>query len=136
MPGRRRDRRQPRKRLDRFVLHELEAKRIAPSPAADPRTLIQRAYLDLTGLRPSYEQVEAFAASPTDEAYERILEQLLASPQYGQRWGRYWLDVARYGDDNPTSEATNPPVHIASLAISGLGDPLVHEPRCAVRPDS
>jgi len=102
-----------KKKIDTFVLHELEAKQLAPSPAADERTLIVRASLDLTGLRPSYEQVEAFAKNPSDEAYEQIIEQLLASPQYGQRWGRYWLDVARYGDDNPTSEATNPPYPFA-----------------------
>jgi hypothetical protein len=102
-----------RKRIDFFVLHELEARQLSPSPPADPRTLIQRAFLDLTGLRPSYEQAEAFARDPSDKAYEKIIEQLLASPQYGQRWGRYWLDVARYGEDNPTSEATNRPYPFA-----------------------
>jgi Protein of unknown function (DUF1553)/Protein of unknown function (DUF1549)/Planctomycete cytochrome C len=103
----------PRKKIDSFVLHKLEAGRLSPSPPADPRTLIRRASLDLTGLRPGYEQVEAFAKDPSDQAYERVIEQLLASPQYGQRWGRYWLDVARYGEDNPTSEATNPPYPFA-----------------------
>ena len=98
-----------RKPIDFFVLHELEAKQLAPSPRADARTLIQRAYLDLTGLRPSYEEAEAFAKEPSDKAYEQVIDRLLTSPQYGQRWGRYWLDVARYGDDNPTSEATNRP---------------------------
>jgi hypothetical protein len=97
------------RKIDFFVLQGLEARQLSPSPRADPRTLIQRAYLDLTGLRPSYEQVEAFARDPSDKAYAQVLEQLLASPQYGQRWGRYWLDVARYGEDNPTSEATNRP---------------------------
>ena len=103
----------PLKQVDRFVLRELEAKRLSPSPEADPRTLIERAFLDLTGLRPSYEQAESFARNPTDAAYAQIVEHLLASPQYGQRWGRYWLDVARYGDDNPTTEATNPPYPFA-----------------------
>jgi Protein of unknown function (DUF1553)/Protein of unknown function (DUF1549)/Planctomycete cytochrome C len=98
-----------RKKVDFFVLQELEAGQLAPSPRADPRTLIQRVYLDLIGLRPSFEQTEAFANDPSDQAYEQIIEQLLASPQYGERWGRYWLDVARYGEDNPTSEATNRP---------------------------
>jgi hypothetical protein len=102
-----------RKNIDFFVLHELEAKQLSPSPRADPRTLIQRAYLDLTGLRPTYEQAEAFAKDPSDDAYEQVIERLLASPQYGQRWGRYWLDVARYGEDNPTSEATNRPYPFA-----------------------
>jgi hypothetical protein len=99
----------PRKKADFFILKELEARQLSPSPAADARTLIQRLYLDLTGLRPSYQQAEAFASDPSDKAYEQIVEQLLASEQYGQRWGRYWLDVARFGEDNPTSEATNRP---------------------------
>src|SRR5262249_23210372 len=98
-----------RKKIDFFILHELEARQLAPSPRADPRTLIQRAYLDLTGLRPSYEQTEAFAQVPSDQAYRQILEHLLASPQYGQRWGRYWLDVVRYPDATPTSHAPTPP---------------------------
>jgi hypothetical protein len=98
-----------KKKIDFFVLQELEAKGLAPSPGADPRTLIQRVYLDLIGLRPSFEQSEAFAKNPSAEAYEQIVDKLLASPQYGERWGRYWLDVARYGEDNPTSEATNRP---------------------------
>ncbi len=102
-----------RKPIDFFVLQELEAKQLSPSPRADPRTLIQRAYLDLAGLRPSYEQVEAFAKDPSDKAYELIIERLLAGPEYGERWGRYWLDVARYGEDNPTSEATNRPYPFA-----------------------
>jgi hypothetical protein len=102
-----------KKKIDDFVLAELEAKKLAPSAEADPRTLIQRAYLDLTGLRPTFEQVEAFAKDPSPAAYERIVEELLASPQYGERWGRYWLDVARYGEDNPTGEATNPPYPFA-----------------------
>ena len=103
----------PTKNIDYFCAASSEAKQLSPSPRADPRTLIRRAYLDLTGLRPSYEQIEAFAKGPTDIAYEHIIEQLLASHQYGERWGRYWLDVARYGEDNPTSEATNPPYPFA-----------------------
>jgi len=103
----------PVKKIDRFILAELEAKRLSPSPQAHPRTLIERAYLDLTGLRPAFEQVEAFAKDPSPAAYEKIIETLLASPQYGERWGRYWLDVARYGEDNPTTEATNPPYPFA-----------------------
>ncbi len=99
----------PRRKIDSFILYSLEEKGLSPSPRADPRTLVQRAYLDLTGLRPSYEQSEAFAKNPSAEAYAQIIDRLLASPHYGERWGRYWLDVARYGEDNPTSEATNRP---------------------------
>ena len=97
-----------RQPMDFFVLKELEARKLTPSPRADPRTLILRAYVDLTGLRPSYEAVEAFARDPSEKAYQEIIEKLLASPQYGERWGRYWLDIARFGEDNPTTEATNP----------------------------
>ncbi|MEZ5355962.1 MAG: PSD1 and planctomycete cytochrome C domain-containing protein [Bryobacteraceae bacterium] len=99
----------PQTKIDRFVLAELERNRIAPSPPADPATLIQRASLDLTGLRLSYQEVQAFAADPSGRAYRAAVERLLASPHYGERWGRYWLDVARYAEDNPTSEATNGP---------------------------
>ena len=71
------------------------------------RTLIRRKYLDLIGLKPTYEEVETFRG-PSPDAYERLVDRLLASPQYGERWGRHWLDVARYGEDNPTIER-NPP---------------------------
>jgi hypothetical protein len=98
-----------RKKIDFFLLSQLEQKGVAPSPAADARTLIRRAFLDLHGLRPTYEEVEAFARDSRPDAYEQLIDRLLASPHYGERWGRYWLDVARYAEDNPTSEATNPP---------------------------
>jgi uncharacterized protein DUF1549/uncharacterized protein DUF1553/cytochrome c len=94
--------------IDGFILGKLEQNKLRPSPAADRATLMQRASLDLTGLRPSYEEVQQFVADKDPKAYEKLIDRLLASPQYGQRWGRYWLDVARYGEDNPTTEATNP----------------------------
>ncbi|MDB5295055.1 MAG: hypothetical protein JWO31_1038, partial [Phycisphaerales bacterium] len=98
-----------KRKIDRFVLAGLEAQGLTPSPEADPRTLAQRASLDLTGLRLGYDEVEAYARDPAPDKYERLVDRLLASPRYGERWGRYWLDVARYGEDNPTTEATNPP---------------------------
>jgi hypothetical protein len=103
----------PQTKIDRFMLAKLEEKRLKPSPPADPRTLIRRAYIDLIGLRPTYEEVEAFAADTSPDAYRNLIDRLLASPQYGERWGRHWLDVARYAEDNPTSEATNPPYPFA-----------------------
>jgi hypothetical protein len=103
----------PRTKIDAFVLQKLEAVGLAPSPPADPRTLVRRAYVDLVGYKPSYEEVEAFAASPTDSAYAELVDRLLASPHHGERWGRHWLDVARFAEDNPTSEATNPPYPFA-----------------------
>ena len=102
-----------RKKIDSFVLAKLQESHLQPSPAADAATLIQRAYLDLTGLRPTYGEVAAFEKDRSPDAYERLVDRLLGSAQYGPRWGRYWLDVARFAEDNPTSEATNPPYPFA-----------------------
>ena len=102
-----------KEKIDWFILAKLEQKKLKPSPEADRATLIERASLDLTGLRPTYEEVQAFVADKDPAAYEKLVDRLLASPHYGERWGRYWLDVARYGEDNPTSEATNPPYPFA-----------------------
>jgi Protein of unknown function (DUF1553)/Protein of unknown function (DUF1549)/Planctomycete cytochrome C len=91
-----------RTKLDRFILAKLEQNKLAPSAEADARTLILRAYLDLTGLKPSYEEVENFAKDKDTKRYEKLIDRLLASPRYGERWGRYWLDVARYGENGDT----------------------------------
>ena len=92
------DRDWPRDAIDRFVLAKLEAKGLTPSPAADKRTLIRRATFDLIGLPPTPEEVEAFVADASPDAFEQVVDRLLASPHYGERWGRHWLDVARYAD--------------------------------------
>lgn len=84
--------------IDQFILATLETKGLHPSPRADRRTLIKRAYMDLTGLAPSADEVRAFEADESPGAFDAVIEQLLASPQYGERWGRHWLDVARYAD--------------------------------------
>jgi hypothetical protein len=84
--------------IDAFVLARLEAEGIAPSGPADKRTLIRRATLDLLGIPPTAEEVEAFEADGSPDAYPRLIDRLLASPRYGERWGRHWLDVARYAD--------------------------------------
>ena len=84
--------------LDRFVLARLEAAGLAPSPVADRRTLIRRAYYDLIGLPPTYDEVRAFAEDPRPDDFARVVDGLLARPEYGERWGRHWLDVARYAD--------------------------------------
>jgi hypothetical protein len=89
--------------IDRFVLAKLEANGLAPSEPADKRTLIRRAYFDLIGLPPSPEQVQAFLADTSPNAFEKIVDALLASPRYGERWGRHWLDVARYADSKGQS---------------------------------
>jgi hypothetical protein len=90
--------------LDRFILAGLETNGLAPAPEADRRTLLRRAWLDLVGVPPSAEEVAAFVADRSPDAYERRLEGLLASPMYGERWGRHWLDVARYADSNGVDE--------------------------------
>ncbi len=86
--------------IDRFVLARLEAAGLAPSPEADRYTLIRRLYLDLLGLLPEPEEVDRFVTDPRPDAYHRLVDRLLASPHYGERWGRHWLDVARYADSN------------------------------------
>jgi cytochrome c553 len=98
-----------RGRIDRFILARLESNNLKPSPQAGGRTLIRRAYYDLIGLPPSYEEVESFVNDADPEGFAKVVERLLDSPRYGERWGRHWLDVARWAEDNPTSEATNPP---------------------------
>jgi Protein of unknown function (DUF1553)/Protein of unknown function (DUF1549)/Planctomycete cytochrome C len=90
--------------IDRFVLAKLEQKGLAPSASADARTLIRRAYFDLTGLPPTAEESDAFAADKSPDAYARLVDRLLASPRYGERWGRFWLDVARYSDARNVGE--------------------------------
>ena len=84
--------------IDVFVLASLEAKGLSPSPEADRRTLIRRVTFDLTGLPPTPEEVDAFVKDRSPDAYERVVDRLLASPHYGERWARHWLDLAHYGD--------------------------------------
>ncbi|MEX2168296.1 MAG: PSD1 and planctomycete cytochrome C domain-containing protein [Pirellulales bacterium] len=88
----------PRSPVDKFILGRLEDEGLTPSPPAQPRTQLRRVAYALTGLPPSFAEMEAFAAAPTDEAYAAFVERLLASPQFGERWGRHWLDIARYAD--------------------------------------
>ncbi|HZS03457.1 MAG TPA: DUF1549 domain-containing protein, partial [Blastocatellia bacterium] len=87
-----------RNEIDAFILKRLEENNLAPAPPAEPRALLRRVYIDLTGLPPTPEETGAFLADPSDAAYEKVIEKLLASPHYGERWGRHWLDAARYAD--------------------------------------
>jgi len=84
--------------IDAFILAKLEAKGLNLSPRADKRTLLRRATYDLLGLPPTPQEERAFEADPSPEAFAKVVDRLLASPHYGERWGRYWLDVARYAD--------------------------------------
>ncbi len=90
--------------IDQFVTAKLKEQELLPAPTADRRTLIRRAAYDLTGLPPTPEQIAAFVKDPAKDAIERMIDRLLASPRYGERWGRWWLDVARYADSNGQDE--------------------------------
>ena len=90
----------PRNPIDHFILARLEKEGIQPSPEADRPTLIRRLSLDLIGLPPTPEEVEAFVNDASPDAYEKLVDRLLASPHYGERWARRWLDLARYSDTN------------------------------------
>ena len=97
--------------IDRFILAKLDEKGMKPATDADPRTLIRRVSIDLTGLPPTPEDVEAFAKDPSSAAFEKVVDKLLASPRYGERWGRHWLDLARYAAQTArtrTSLSTKP----------------------------
>jgi hypothetical protein len=86
--------------IDRFVLRRLEEEGLAPNPAADRRTLIRRLSFDLTGLPPTREEIRAFLADNSADAYERLVDRLLAKPQYGEHMTKYWLDLVRFADTN------------------------------------
>ena len=90
----------PRNEIDNFVLARLEKEGLKPSPRADKYTLVRRLYLDLIGLPPTPQEADAFVNDASSNAYERLIDSLLASPHYGERWARRWLDLARYADTN------------------------------------
>ena len=94
----------PRSPIDVFVLRRLEESGLAPSPVADRHLLIRRTTFSLTGLPPTTEEIAAFVADQAPGAYARVVDRLLASPHYGEHWGRHWLDVARYADSNGLDE--------------------------------
>ena len=106
-----RDQTWPATEIDRFILAKLEAQGLKPAKPADKRTLLRRVTYDLTGLPPTPEEIEAFLQDESAGAFDKVVERLLASPHYGERWGRHWLDVARYADtagdgaDYPVREA-------------------------------
>lgn len=89
-----------RNAIDAFILQRLEQEHVVPSPNADRATLIRRVYLDLIGLLPPPDEVHAFVADPRPDAYERLVDRLLASPHYGERWARPWMDLSHYADSD------------------------------------
>jgi len=84
--------------IDQFILAKLDAKNVKPGPPADKITLLRRATFDLIGLTPTPEEVSAFLADQSPRAFEKVVDRLLDSPQYGERWGRHWLDLARFAE--------------------------------------
>jgi hypothetical protein len=90
--------------IDAFILQKLEARSIRPAPPADRLTLLRRATFDLTGLPPTEQEMQAFLADRSPQAFAKVVERLLASPRYGEKWGRHWLDVARYADSTGNDE--------------------------------
>lgn len=90
--------------VDAFILKKLEEEGLAPAAEADKLTLLRRATLDLTGLSPTVMEIEAFLADDSPDAFAKVVERLLASPRYGEKWGRHWLDVARYADSTGNDE--------------------------------
>ncbi len=113
--------------IDRFLLAGLAAKRLTPAPPAEARVLIRRVTVDLTGLPPTPDEVEAFVAAAAPEAaYEALVDRLLASPRYGERWGRHWLDLARYADsDGYESDEDRPNAYrFRDFVIKALNDDM------------
>jgi len=118
--------------VDRFILARLDEKKLTPSPQADARTLVRRIYFDVIGLPPTPEQVDAFVqqfARNAQSAVASLVDELLASPHYGERWARHWLDVVRYADsDGSESDADRPTAHrYRDFVIRSLNDDLAFD---------
>jgi hypothetical protein len=115
--------------IDRFILAKLERKGISPSPDADRRTLLRRAYFDLVGLPPSPEDVHAFLTDRGADAYDRLIDRLLDSPRYGERWARHWLDLARFAESHGFEHDYDRPsaYHYRDFVIEALNRDLPYD---------
>ena len=114
-----------RNSIDNFILTKLEKEGVQPSPEADRATLLRRVSLDLVGLPPTAQEIQAFLADDSADAYERVVDRLLASPHYGERWGRQWLDLARYADsDGYSIDAPRPIWKYRDWVIHALNQDL------------
>ena len=102
------DKKWARDEIDRFILAKLEDRHVKPVPAASKRSLLRRATYDLTGLPPTEEEIAAFERDNSPNAFANVVDRLLESPRYGEKWGRFWLDIARYSDDKLNSERDDP----------------------------
>ena len=117
----------PRGPIDHFILSRMEGQGLGPVPAADRRTLIRRASFDLIGLPPTPEEVDAFLADPSPDAFGTVVDRLLASPRYGERWGRHWLDVARYADDQTVTRPASHAFRYRDWVIGAFNDDLPYD---------
>ncbi|MCC9605944.1 DUF1549 domain-containing protein [Blastopirellula sp. JC732] len=115
--------------IDQFVFEKLNAQGITPNAKADRRTLIRRAYFDLIGLPPTPEEVAAFVADEDPLAYDKLVDRLLASPQYGERWARHWMDVARFAESFGYEQDTDRPhaYHYRDFLIQAFNDDLPYD---------
>jgi mono/diheme cytochrome c family protein len=115
--------------IDQFVLARLEAKGIAPNAPAARRTLIRRAYFDLVGLPPEPAEVEAFLSDPRADAFDRLVDRLLANAHYGERWGRHWLDLARFAESHGYEQDYDRPsaYHYRDFVIQALNDDMPYD---------
>lgn len=118
-----------RNEIDRFTIAKLSDKELSPSPEADRRTLIRRVYFDLIGLPPTPEEVEAFVKDTDANAYEKMVDRLLANPHYGERWARHWLDVVRYGETDGFERNTPRPNswHYRDWVIRALNSDMPYD---------
>ena len=115
--------------VDHFILQELESKGLEPNPAADRRTLIRRAYLNLLGLPPGPEEVDAFVNDSSPDAYEKLIDRLLDSPHYGERWARHWMDIARFGESHGFEQDYDRPYayHYRDFLIRAFNDDMPYD---------
>lgn len=118
-----------RNSVDNFILRELDRAKIKPNDAADRRALIRRAYFDLLGLPPKPEEVDAFVADPSPYAYVQLIDRLLKSPHYGERWGRHWLDLARFAESHGFEQDYDRPnaYHYRDFVIKALNQDLPYD---------
>ena len=115
--------------IDRFVLAKLQERGLAPNPQADRRGLIRRLSFDLIGLPPTPAEVDAFVADPAPDAYERLVDRLLASPRYGERWARHWMDVARFAESHGYEQDYDRPFayHYRDFLIAALNRDMPYD---------
>ena len=115
--------------IDRFILAKLEEKGVLPNPPADRRTLIRRVYFDLVGLPPTPEEIAAFIRDPDPRAYENLIDRLLESPHYGERWARHWMDVARFAESHGYEQDYDRPYayHYRDFLIQALNRDMPYD---------